>query len=180
MKRAILRNIAIVSAIFIVTFSIMLIANYFQVRGTTPLQTQVVETLKELNDQNANNPDLQNQIRQLDLLARKAYFVQMDHLMTGVYILVGMLVVFIVCTRFYFAREKDIPGKEIAPVDEWMIKTKARGYVTWVATGIAAIALIFVVLNSPYLKPTGEPEEKDPSEMMAEAQNETTDTNDFS
>jgi len=152
MKKVILRNIALVSAIFIVAFSIMLITNYFQVRGTTPLQTEVVETLKELNDQNANNPVLQEQIRQLDLLARRAYFVQMDHLMGGVYILLGMLAVFIICTRLYFAQTKDIPDKEIDPIDEWAIKTKARKYVVWVATGIATAALVFVVFTSPYLQ----------------------------
>ena len=166
MKKTILRNIAIISAIFVVAFSIMLITNYFQVKGTTPLQTEVVETLKELNDRNANNPVLQEQIRQLDLLARRAYFVQIDHLMAGIYILLGMLVIFIICTRLYFARSKDIPDKEIDPIDEWAIKTKARKYVVWVATGIAAAALVFVVLTSPYLQPTN-PEK---SELMADLQ----------
>ena len=90
MKKTILRNIAIVSALFIVTFSIMLITNYFQVKGFNPLQTGVVETLKQINEANANNAELQEQIRQLDLLARRAYFVSIDHLMTGVYILMGM------------------------------------------------------------------------------------------
>lgn len=170
MKRAILRNIAIVSAIFVVTFSIMLITNYFQVRGATPLQTEVIETLKEINDQNANNQVLQEQIRQLDLLARKAYFVRMDHLMTGVYILLGMLAVFIICTRLYFAREKDIPDKEIDPIDEWAIKTKARKYVVWVATGIAAVALLFVLLSSPYMKQSGLANNTEQSGLVAEVQ----------
>ena len=157
MKKTILRNIAIVSAIFVVTFSIMLTVNYFQVRGTTPLQTEVIETLKEINDQNANNTVLQEQIRQLDLLARKAYFTRMEHLMTGVYILLGMLAVFIVCMRLYFAKDKDIPDKEIDPFDEWAIKTRARKYVVYVATGIAAVALLFVVLSAPFMKRTGQP-----------------------
>ena len=173
MKKTILRNIAIVSAIFIVTFSIMLVTNYFQVRGTTPLQTEVVETLKELNDQNANNPVLQEQIRQLDLLARKAYFVQMDHLIVGIHILLGMLAVFIICTRFYFAHEKDIPDKEIDPIDEWAIKTQARKYVIWGASGLAAVAIIFVVMTSPYLKSSS------PAEDMT-AQVQDTDENIFS
>ncbi|MDR0573585.1 MAG: PQQ-like beta-propeller repeat protein [Tannerella sp.] len=170
MKRAILRNIAIVSAIFIITFSVMLIANYFQVRGATPLQTEVIETLKEINDQNANNRVLQEQIRQLDLLARRAYFVRMDHLMTGVYILLGMAAVFIICTRLYFAREKDIPDKEIDPVDEWAIKTKARKYVVWVATGIAAVTLLFVLLSSPHMKPSGQANNDEQTELVAEVQ----------
>lgn len=154
MNKLILRNIAIISALFIVTFSTMLITNYFQVRGTTPLQTEVVETLKQLNDENNGNPALQEQIRQLDLLARKAYFVRIDHLMVGVYILLGMLAVFLVSARLYFVRDKNIPLKAIDQMDEWIIKSKARKYVGWIASGIAAIALIFVVLSSPYLTST--------------------------
>lgn len=154
MNKLILRNIAIISALFIVTFSIMLITNYFQVRGTTPLQTEVVETLKQLNDENNGNPALQQQIRQLDLLARKAYFVRIDHLMVGVYILLGMLIVFLVSARLYFVRDKNIPMKAIDPMDEWIIKSKARRYVGWIASGIATVALLFVVLSSPYLTTT--------------------------
>ncbi|MDR1883793.1 MAG: dehydrogenase, partial [Prevotella sp.] len=148
MKKAILRNIACVSAVFILTFSIMLITNYFQVKGINPLQVEVIETLKQINDENANNVELQEQIRQLDLLARKAYFVRLDHLMTGVYILVAVLAVFIITLRFYYAEDKIIPGKQIAPVDEWMIKTHARRYVNWVAGGLVVAALFFVFLSS--------------------------------
>lgn len=169
MKRLIVRNVAIVSAIFIVTLSIMLITNYFQVRGTTPLQTEVVETLKQLNDQNSNNTVLQEQIRQLDLLARKAYFVQLDHLLNGVYILLGMLAVFLLCTRLYFARDKNIPDKEIDPIDEWAIKTNARKYVTWATGGIAAIALLFVVMTSPYLRTESTEAEAEQPELVADA-----------
>jgi outer membrane protein assembly factor BamB len=152
MKKIILRNIALVSAIFIVTFSIMLITNYFQVKGFNPLQSGVIETLKQINEENANNAELQEQIRQLDLLARRAYFVSMDHLMTGVYILAGMFLVLIVTLRLYFAREQHIPGKQIDPIDDWMVKTHARGYVNWVAGGLVVAALVFVFLTSPYLK----------------------------
>lgn len=174
MKRAILRNIAAVSAIFIVTFSIMLITNYFQVRGVTPLQTEVIETLKGINDQNADNPDLQEQIRQLDLLARRAYFVRMDYLMGGVYILLGMLAVFIVCVRLYFAREKNIPDKKIDPVDEWAIRTKAREYVVGIAVGITSVALIFVLLSTSFLKPSGQAEGEQQTETSADASQSAT------
>jgi outer membrane protein assembly factor BamB len=133
------------------TFSIMLITNYFQVRGFNPLQAEVIETLKQINDENANNTELQEQIRQLDLLARRAYFVNLDHLKTGVYILIGMLVVFVLSLRFYFAEDKQLPGKQVDPVDDWLIKTNARKYIGWVSGGLVAAALLFVFLTSPYL-----------------------------
>ncbi len=152
MKNKIARNIAIISAIFIVTFTIMLVTNYFQVKSGDPLRTELIENLKKLNDENANNPELQEQIRELDLIARKAYFIRQDRLMTGSIILLVMLVVFIVSIRVYYAKEKNIPDKQLDPIDDWAIKTLARKYVVWIATGLGAVALIFVILTSPYLK----------------------------
>ncbi|MGM9798026.1 MAG: PQQ-binding-like beta-propeller repeat protein [Parabacteroides sp.] len=154
MNKDIYRNIAAVTAVFIITLSVMLITNYFQVRGITPLQTEVVETLKELNDTNADNPVLQEQIRQLDLLARRAYFIQEDHLKSGVYILLGMVLIFVLSLRFYFKGEMHIPDKEIDPIDEWMLKSKSRRYLTWGTLGLVAVALLFVFLSSPLLKST--------------------------
>ena len=152
MNKVIYRNVAIVSAIFIVTFSIMLVTNYFQVRGSTPLGTEVMETLIQFNVANPDNQALQEQIRELDLMARKAYFVKFDRLMNGVYILLGMLALFLLCARGYYEGYKNIPDKDIDPVDEWAIKTKARKYVVWSVSGLAATALIFVAMSSPHLR----------------------------
>lgn len=152
MNKNIFRNVAIVTSVFIVLLSAMLIINYFQVRGTTPLQTEVVETLKALNDQNAENVELQEQIRQLDLLARKAYFVQSGHLKAGVYILLGLIGILMVCLRFYFENTKEIPDKEIDPIDDWLIKSKSRKYINWGIVGLAAVALGFAFFSSPYYK----------------------------
>ncbi|MDR1594764.1 MAG: PQQ-binding-like beta-propeller repeat protein [Prevotellaceae bacterium] len=172
MNRKIVRNIAIVSAFFIVTFSIMLITNYFQIRGFNPLQTEVIETLKQINDENSGNTELQEQIRQLDLLARRAYFVSISHLETGVYLLIGMLVVFIVAIRYYFAVIKNVPEKEIDPIDEWVEKTKARKYVNRAAGGLVTVALLFAFLSSPYLDSLKNGKPQDEKTVMTEMKNE--------
>jgi outer membrane protein assembly factor BamB len=151
-----------------ITFSIMLITNYFQTRGFNPLQTEVIETLKQINDENANNIELQEQIRQLDLLARSAYFVNLDRLKLGVYILIGMLVVFVLTLRFYFAEDKQLPGKQVDPVDDWIIKTNARKYIGWTAGGLVAATLLFVFLSSPHLS-SGIPDNEEP-EVIAEVE----------
>ncbi|MGQ1788045.1 outer membrane protein assembly factor BamB family protein [Saccharicrinis sp. GN24d3] len=169
MKQKIYRNIAIVSAIFIITLAIMLITNYFTVKKVSPLQTQVVETLKQLNDQNAGNTELQEQIRQLDLMARKAYFISMDHLKNGTYMLLGMMAVFIVCARLYFTHFKDVPDKKLDPIDEWAIKSQARKYVNFGAIGLAAIALIFIVSSMPFMKASNQ---KEKQTLVAQASEE--------
>lgn len=169
MKKLIFRNIAILSAIFIVTLSIMLVTNYFQIKDVTPLQTEVVESLKQLNDSGVDVAGLQDQIRQLDLLARKAYFVRMDHLETGLYILLGMFLVFILSLRYYFKDLKEIPAMEIDPVDDWLIKTNARRYVLGGASALAVVAVVFALLSMPGLKKTEEQEVETESELTAEA-----------
>lgn len=168
MKKLIFRNIAILSAIFIVTLSIMLVTNYFQIKDVTPLQTEVVESLKQLNDSGVDVSGLQDQIRQLDLLARKAYFVRMDHLETGLYILLGMFLVFILSLRYYFKDLKEIPAMEIDPVDDWLIKTNARRYVLGGASALAVVAVVFALLSMPGLKKTEGQEAATESELTAE------------
>lgn len=168
MKKDIFRNIAIVTAIFAMALSVMLITNYFQVRDTTPLQTTVMETLKELNDSNSENIELQEQIRQLDLLARKAYFVQESHLKSGIYILLGMLGVLVVCLRYYYANAMNIPDKEIDEVDDWLIKSKARKYVTWGVCSLAVVALVLGFLSSPYYTSLKDKLKSNNEEMMAD------------
>ena len=169
MKKVIFRNIAILSAIFIVTLSIMLVTNYFQIKDVTPLQTEVVESLKQLNDSGVDVPGLQDQIRQLDLLARKAYFVRMDHLEAGLYILLGMFLAFILSLRYYFKDLKEIPAMEIDPVDDWLIKTNARRYVLVGASGLAALAVVFALLSMPSLKKTEGQADPAAGELTAEA-----------
>lgn len=169
MKKLIFRNIAILSAIFIVTLSIMLVTNYFQIKDVTPLQTEVVESLKQLNDSGVDVAGLQDQIRQLDLLARKAYFVRMDHLEAGLYILLGMFLAFILSLRYYFKDLKEIPAMEIDPVDDWLIKTNARRYVLVGASGLATLAVVFALLSMPGLKKAEEQADPAAGELTAEA-----------
>ena len=175
-KKTISRNIAITSAIFIIAFSIMLITNYFQVSGSDTIQSEMIEKLKQANEEYGNNPQLQEQIRELDLLARKAYFINVNRLKAGVIILLGMVVVFVISLRFYFAKSKNIPEKDIDPIDDWIIKSKTRKYIVSIASCLVLGGIIFAVLTSPYLKKISN-EEK--IENIEEMFSEFTDMEDY-
>ena len=161
MNKNIFRNIAAVTAVFALTLSIMLVTNFFQVRKATPLQAEVTETLKSLNDMNADNLELQEQIRQLDLLSRRAYFTGESHLKTGIYLLLVMRGVLVVCLRLYYEGVKNIPEKDIAPLDDWLIRSKSRKYVLGGAGALAAAALVLAFLSSPYYTSLKESHKKD-------------------
>ncbi|MCL2416799.1 MAG: PQQ-binding-like beta-propeller repeat protein [Bacteroidales bacterium] len=164
MKKTISRNIAIVSAIFMIAFSVMLVTNYFKVSNSGALE--MIERLKQANVEFGNDPQLQEQIRELDLLARRAYFTGIGRLRVGVAILLIMVAVFVVSLRIYFEKSKNIPDKDIDPIDDWAIQTKTRKSIVWIASGLVISGLIFALLASPYLRNL-RPEQAEETEWVA-------------
>ena len=152
MKRNVYRNIALVTAIFALVLLVMMGVSWVQMRQVTPLQTEVMETLKQLNESNTENAELAEQIRQLDLLSRKAYFTQETHLKIGAWILCAMAVVIGLSLRMYFKDTKNLPEKELDPIDEWMIKCNARRYIGYGMFGVGCLVLVFAVFTSGTLR----------------------------
>ena len=145
--RKLYRNIAIVTSIFMLVMVVMMGVSYYQMQQVSPLQSEVMQTLKELNEANGDNEALQQQVRELDLLSRKAYFVKEGQVKTGLYILLAMAGVLIVSLNLYYRGTKTLPDKELDPVDEWMNKSRSRKYITWASAGAAAAVLAMVVLQ---------------------------------
>ena len=152
MKRNVYRNIALVTALFALVLLVMMGVSWVQMRQVTPLQTEVMETLTQLNESNTENAELAEQIRQLDLLSRKAYFTQETHLKIGAWILCAMAIVIGLSLRMYFKDTKNLPEKELDPIDEWMIKCNARRYIGYGMLGVGCLVLVFAVFTSGTLR----------------------------
>ena len=105
--RKLYRNISVVTTVFMLVLAVMLGVSYYQMQQVSPLETGVMETLKELNEANGDNELLGQQIRELDLLSRKAYFVKEGQLKVGLYLLLGMAAVLVVCLNLYFKETKN-------------------------------------------------------------------------
>lgn len=148
MNRKVYRKIAIITSVFALILLTMMTVSWIQMQHTTPLQTEVLETLKQINESNSDNATLADQIRQLDLLSRKAYFTQESHLKTGSWIFCVMAVVIGFCLRMYYKDLKYLPEKELDSVDEWLIKSYARRYIGWSLAGLAAFLVIFCLFTS--------------------------------
>ena len=142
--RKLYRNISVVTTVFMLVLAVMLGVSYYQMQQVSPLETGVMETLKELNETNGDNELLGQQIRELDLLSRKAYFVKEGQLKVGLYLLLGMAAVLVVCLNLYFKETKNLPEKEFDPIDEWMIKSRARKYIGWAAVAALLVGIGFV------------------------------------
>lgn len=169
--RKIYRNIAIVTAVFMVVLTIMLGVSYYQMQSVSPLQSEVMQTLKTLNEGNGDNESLQQQIRQLDLISRKAYFVQEGQLKSGIYILLGMAIVLLVSLNMYYKETKTLPDKHLDPIDEWMNKSRSRKYLTWASVASAAAVVIVVFFQNVNLKGLVEKGSESMSGLIADGDN---------
>lgn len=145
--RKLYRNIAIVTTIFMLALTAMLTVSYYQMQQASPLETEVMETLKQLNEANGDNALLQQQIRELDLLSRKAYFVQEGQLKAGTYILIGMALVLVTCLNLYYKETKNLPDKDYEPIDEWMHKSNARKYLLYASVMAAVAGIVIIVMQ---------------------------------
>ena len=161
---------AIVTSIFMLVMVVMMGVSYYQMQQVSPLQSEVMQTLKELNEANGDNEALQQQVRQLDLLSRKAYFVKEGQVKTGLYILLAMAGVLVVSLNLYYRGTKTLPDKELDPVDEWMNKSRSRKYITWGSVGAAAVVLALVALQHVNV---GNLLKKNPVESVAVSQQPT-------
>ena len=170
--RKLYRNIAIVTAVFMLALVVMLCVSYFQMQQVSPLETGVMETLKELNESNDDNQKLQQQIRELDLLSRKAYFVQEGQLKTGIYLLIAMALVLVTCLNLYYKDTKNLPDKELDPIDEWMAKSHARKYLGWAAVVVAVAGIGIIGFQSVDFKALMA--QNDKNDASGEMQNDST------
>lgn len=150
----------------------MLGVSYYQMQQVSPLESGVMKTLKELNEANGDNEALQQQIRQLDLLSRKAYFVQEGQLKMGTYIALGMACVLMLSLNLYYKETKNLPEKDLDPIDEWMNKSRARNYLLWLAVIATLVAVAFAILQHVDLKKSADAEEDQTEVQDAEGEAE--------
>lgn len=112
------KNIALFSGAFALFVAVLLLLNYWQISQTDPLESAA---MKSLVGQFANDPAnqaLQQEIRSLDLLARKAYFSSRWQIKTGSYLLIIASILFVLSLRFYFSLTGKIERPETSSQNE--------------------------------------------------------------
>ena len=120
-------NTAYISGIFTALVALLLLINWLQIKTNTPLETKSMELLVERLKDEPDNEELKQEIRNLDLLARKAFFTSQWQINTGRYLLLFGGIIFIGSLRYYqsliFKKEK--PKKQSSD-EEKKMKTSLR------------------------------------------------------
>ena len=114
-KLKLAQNVAVISGIFCSVVALLLLLNFWQFSKNDPIESQALEVLVERLKEDPNNDGLKTEIRQYDLLARKAYFSSRWQVKTGAYLLPGRT-----CTQLEKLKESVAAiNEEVAqPVDE--------------------------------------------------------------
>lgn len=144
------RNIAIISTVALIVVTTLMVTNYIQFRSTDTINNPILEELKTLLDQDQNNTEVAEQIRNLDLLSRRAYFSNAQFLKRGASLMIFMVFCLLFSLRMLFRKVKNLPEKEIDVVDEWIVKTVQRKQVIALFSCFLVIALGLSIASKPF------------------------------
>jgi len=112
----------LVTGIFCSIVTILLLLNFWQIQQNKPLDNVALKTLVDRLTADPNNDALKVDIRNLDLLARKAYFNSEWQVTTGGILLLFGAIVFFTALKLY----RDMQAKIEVPVDLGKNATIAR------------------------------------------------------
>ncbi len=133
------QNTAVISGIFCITVALLLLLNFWQMSKNDPADSKVIAALVERLKQEPNNEDLKTEIRNFDLLARKAYFNSRWQVKTGAYLLLFGAIVLVVSLRFYYVLMSKIEQPDPKQENEIISRIMAQ-------KGIVVVGALFLLL----------------------------------
>ena len=109
----IFKGISLGAAVFTLVVAFTMIFSLIQLKTINPLDSPALLSVKEQFDKDPDNKDKAEQVRAMDLMARKAYFSSRWQVETGTYLLLAGAVVFVLFRRLIAGNEK--PARSLRP-----------------------------------------------------------------
>ncbi|MCX6283626.1 MAG: PQQ-binding-like beta-propeller repeat protein [Bacteroidetes bacterium] len=139
-----LENISLGSAVFAVVLCVLIIVNFLQVRRADPLNSPAMTVLIEKLQNDPANDQLRQEIRTLDLLARKAFFTAQWQVRTGGYLLFISILVLVSCIKAIELIRSKLPEEPAGkPVMFWETRILKRNWLVY--SGIALVVLTLLL-----------------------------------
>ncbi len=141
-----------ISGGFCLLVALLLFFNFIQMKRNEPLESQTIEALVQRLSEDPRNEELKEEIRNFDLLARKAYFTAAWQVNTGAYLLLFGAIIFAVALKINTDEQRKIEeptGDKENPVQSKYITHR---WLLISGGSVLLLALISAFLSSDYLK----------------------------
>jgi outer membrane protein assembly factor BamB len=164
----------VVAAAFSAIICVLVIAGYLQVRSVDPLNSPALQSLVDSLSQDPSNQELQQQVRALDLLARRAYFTSRWQLRTGGALLLGGVATLLVALRVMSSERRKLPLPAGPGEDQsWLMAARTRKWVTVSGATLLGATVVAAVLSHSELTSTT-PFASGPAPAVSEADTDAT------
>ncbi|MDR0306029.1 MAG: PQQ-like beta-propeller repeat protein [Chitinispirillales bacterium] len=130
------------SGIAIMVIGVLLAATLIQIKIHDPVNNQSLSNLMQRLERDPSNQNLKEDIRALDLLARKAYFTSAHQLRTGSAILLAALAIFLIMWKINAAIFSTQAAPPVKKLSWWQLQTRSAKTVAF-AGGFFVTAAIF-------------------------------------
>jgi outer membrane protein assembly factor BamB len=108
-RMTVLHRIEKIAAIFLVFFGMLLLVNFVLTKNQDPLNTPVMQKLLSRLSENPEDQALREQVRSLDLLARKAFFTRQWQIRTGGSLLLVAAIIWLLAMKGKAILSQDMP-----------------------------------------------------------------------
>lgn len=136
------KGINLVSGIITLLIAFTMIFSLLQLKTIDPLNSPSLQAVKDQFDSDPENRDKAEQVRAIDLMARKAYFSSRWQVETGSYLLLAGAVIFVIFSRLVAESEKRPKPVFTDKPDIISERSKSRKYLAISAVSITVLAVI--------------------------------------
>ncbi|MGM0620858.1 MAG: PQQ-binding-like beta-propeller repeat protein [Bacteroidota bacterium] len=150
-KLKLAQNVALIAGVFCMAVALLLLLNFWQVSQSDPIESKALEALVERLNQEPNNNELKEEIRNFDLLARKAYFNSQWQVKTGAYLLLFGAIVLAVALRYFYSLKSKIEEPEKVLENEIVSRIIAQKGIIIVGGVVFVLAVIASFATVNYL-----------------------------
>ena len=152
------RSVAVVSGIFALILCVLLITNFLQTQSVDPLNSGALTRLMDELRENPEDTALKEQIRALDLLARKAYFTRQWQIRTGGYLLFGFVLALLLSLKYMSAFRRRLPDLKKGPGPDKTLEEKllSRRSLIYAGLGLFILAQTAGILSQSQLGRIGQ------------------------
>lgn len=135
------QNIAVIAGIFCMVVAMLLLLNFWQVSKSDPIESKALQALVDRLKQEPNSDELKTEIRNYDLLARKAYFNSQWQVKTGAYLLLFGAIVLFFALRVYYSAKSKIGEPDTSHENEIASRILAQKGIVIVGAAVMVFAL---------------------------------------